>query len=171
MKLPHDELKEFQRILQEIYTNRERSELSANIPANVDDANIAAERLQQEITDAKLLLISVISELKQELPRIFSEVVAKPNFLIIVESIDPKSKSDDIMKQVKGGIDVVELGFGINHIKKAKNQNVVIGCESEGDRNTLQDRLKRTTDNLTVYRPVIKKPALASYGSCLRHDK
>ncbi|CAG4968690.1 unnamed protein product [Parnassius apollo] len=69
-----EELKELRRIIQEIDTNRERYELPANIPANIDDANVAAERLQQETTDSKLLLISEISELKQEVSRISLEI-------------------------------------------------------------------------------------------------
>ncbi|CAG5006643.1 unnamed protein product [Parnassius apollo] len=101
---------------------------------------------------------------RKKLPRAFSEVVSKPNFPIIVESIDPRNTSDDIMKQVKDGIDVVELVIGINHIKKAKNQKDLIGCESEGDRNILQDRLKHTTDNLTVYRPATRNPLLRLTG-------
>ncbi|CAG4940202.1 unnamed protein product [Parnassius apollo] len=101
---------------------------------------------------------------RKKLPRTFSEVELFPYFPIIVESIDPRNTSNDIMKQVKDGIDVVELGIGINHIKKARNQKVLIGCESEEDRNILQDRLKHTTDNLKVYRPATRNPLLRLTG-------
>ncbi|CAG5006638.1 unnamed protein product [Parnassius apollo] len=69
-----EELKELRRIIKKIDTNKERYVLPANIPANIGDANVAAERLQQEITDSKLLLISEISELKQEVSRISLEI-------------------------------------------------------------------------------------------------
>ncbi|CAK1601508.1 unnamed protein product [Parnassius mnemosyne] len=101
---------------------------------------------------------------QKKFPRSFSEVVAKPNYPLIVESIDPRRTSDDVIKQIKGGVDVVDLGIGINHIRKAKNQKVLISCESEGDRNTLQDQLKSTANQLTVHRPATKFPLIRLTG-------
>ncbi|CAK1579826.1 unnamed protein product [Parnassius mnemosyne] len=101
---------------------------------------------------------------QKKFPRSFSEVVAKPNYPLIVESIDPRRTSDDVIKQIKGGVDVVDLGIGINQIRKAKNQKVLISCESEGDRNTLQDQLKSTANQLTVHRPATKFPLIRLTG-------
>ncbi|CAG5042752.1 unnamed protein product [Parnassius apollo] len=86
------------------YTNRERYELPTNIPVNIDDANVAAERLQEEITDSKLLLISEISELKQEVSRISlgirspSSVVSSSAFPSVQASLEELRRE---MKELK----------------------------------------------------------------------
>ncbi|CAK1591430.1 unnamed protein product [Parnassius mnemosyne] len=94
----------------------------------------------------------------------YSEVVRKPHYPIIVESIDPRCTSDDIIKEIKSGIDVVALGIGISNVKKAKNQKVLISCESEEDRNILQNNLKNTTAKLTVHKLTAKNPLLRLIG-------
>ncbi|CAK1584020.1 unnamed protein product [Parnassius mnemosyne] len=94
----------------------------------------------------------------------YAEVTSTPRYAMIVESIDPRSTCEDILKQVKKDVDPVELGIRVNKIAKLKNQRVVINCDSQQDRHLLKTAIRDTCDRLTVSTPATKNPQLRLVG-------
>ncbi|CAG4934312.1 unnamed protein product [Parnassius apollo] len=96
--------------------------------------------------------------------RSYAEVLARPHFALIVESADPRHTSDDVAKTVKSHVDVVELGLGVNNVRKIKNQKIIISCDSEDDRSKLQEAIKNSDQKLTAAKTVSKQPLLKLVG-------
>ncbi|KAI5633251.1 hypothetical protein NE865_14061 [Phthorimaea operculella] len=88
----------------------------------------------------------------------------RPNYPLIVESIDPRHTSDTVMATVKEKVSIVELGVGVHSMKKAKNQRVVLNCDSEEDRNVLQEAIKNKDPSLTIKRPITRNPLIRLIG-------
>ncbi|CAG4944791.1 unnamed protein product [Parnassius apollo] len=131
---------------------------STNTPAT----NIA-EGIISKKTDRKADII------KESTPpgaptRSYAEVLARPHFALIVESADPRHTSDDVAKTVKSHVDVVELGLGVNNVRKIKNQKIIISCDSEDDRSKLQEAIKNSDQKLTAAKTVSKQPLLKLVG-------
>lgn len=94
----------------------------------------------------------------------YAEALGAARYSVVVESADPRHCGDDIVNYIKKRVDVVELGVGINGVKKMKNQRVMISCDSEGDRRTLSHAIAQSGDKLTVSQPTIKNPLLKLMG-------
>lgn len=94
----------------------------------------------------------------------YAEVLQTPRYSVIIESIDPRLSSNDVVKQVKSKVDVVKLGIGINAVRKLKNQRVAISCDTRNDREKLCKAVENIGDGLSVSQPKIKKPQLKLIG-------
>ncbi|XP_021208518.1 uncharacterized protein LOC110386478 [Bombyx mori] len=87
-----------------------------------------------------------------------------PNWPIVLESVDPRSTSDDIIKNVKGKVDPVALGIAINGIRKIRNQKAIVCCDSEKDRKAFCQALKNAEPKLSAKIPSTKNPLLKLPG-------
>lgn len=94
----------------------------------------------------------------------YAEALNTPSHSLIVESVDPRHTSDDVIKTIKSRVDVVELGVGINSIRKLRNQKVSIGCASEHDRAALSEAIRGTSEGFTVLTPTPKNPHIRLLG-------
>ncbi|XP_052748288.1 uncharacterized protein LOC128200104 [Galleria mellonella] len=79
---------------------------------------------------------------RNQRPRSYAEITAKPNFAVLLESADPRKTSEDVIKQVKQSVNVIELGIGVNRITKIKNQKVIMSCSSQEERKALQNAIR-----------------------------
>ncbi|KAI5631522.1 hypothetical protein NE865_15764 [Phthorimaea operculella] len=96
--------------------------------------------------------------------RSYVDAVVKPRYNIVIESVDPRHTSSDVVQNIKQQVDVVQLGVGVNSIRKMRHQKVLIGCDTEKDRNTLSEAIKNAGDKLTVTQPKVKNPLLRLVG-------
>lgn len=95
----------------------------------------------------------------------YVEVLTTPRYPVMVESIDPRQTSGDIVNDIEKKVDVVGLGVGICRVRKARNQKVVIDCVSDRDRKVLSGALK--DNNFTVASPHVGDPLLRLIGVTL----
>lgn len=103
-----------------------------------------------------------------DMRRTYKEALMKPRFPVMIESSDPLHSSQDVVKDLKDKIDVVDLGIGVSSIRGTKGQKVVINCDSEDDRLKLTEAIKATAVKLSVSRMRTKKPLLRLLG--VAHD-
>ncbi|CAK1601174.1 unnamed protein product [Parnassius mnemosyne] len=96
--------------------------------------------------------------------RSYAEVFTNPTFSLVIESSDPRHTSEDVVSAIKTNVDVVQLGVGVNKVRRARNQKVVITCDTDEDRNTLQRAIKNSDKKLTVSKSITKKPLLKLIG-------
>ncbi|CAK1604480.1 unnamed protein product [Parnassius mnemosyne] len=96
--------------------------------------------------------------------RSYAEVLTNPTFSLVIESSDPRHTSEDVVSAIKTNVDVVQLGVGVNKVRRARNQKVVITCDTDEDRNTLQRAIKNSDKKLTVSKSITKKPLLKLIG-------
>ena len=101
-------------------------------------------------------------------PRSYASVAAQPRYSVLIESADPKHTGQDILNTVKEKVDVVQLGLGVNGVRRLRNQKVAISCDTEVDRNTLKQAITGIDSKLTVSIPPIRKPLLRLIG--VAHD-
>lgn len=88
----------------------------------------------------------------------------RPHYPLMLESTDPRDTVDDVVNILKNNVDVIELGIGVNSIRRKKNQKVVIGCDSAEDRNKLESAIKSKNQKLTVSQVKAKNPLLRLSG-------
>ncbi|CAG5000627.1 unnamed protein product [Parnassius apollo] len=100
----------------------------------------------------------------------YAEVTGTPRYTMILESIDPRSTSDEIMKQVRKDIDPVDLGVRVNKITKLRNQRVVINCDSHRDQQILKTAIRDTCSKITISTPSVKHPQLRLIGVTNDHS-
>ncbi|CAK1583087.1 unnamed protein product [Parnassius mnemosyne] len=96
--------------------------------------------------------------------RSYAEVLTNPTFSLVIESSDPRHTSEGVVSAIKTNVDVVQLGVGVNKVRRARNQKVVITCDTDEDRNTLQRAIKNSDKKLTVSKSITKKPLLKLIG-------
>lgn len=94
----------------------------------------------------------------------YASVAATPRYSLVIESIDPQHTSDDIVKTIKSSVDVIQMGIGICQLRKTRNQKVVIGCDSEPDRNSLEESLRSKNKKLTISKPNRRNPQIKLRG-------
>lgn len=98
-------------------------------------------------------------------PRLQRETRAiNPKYPVIIESVDPRHCSENIIEQIKDKVSVVDLGIGINSVRKLRNSKVAICCDSEEDRNKLQEAINSSTEKLTVTKPSRRNPLIKLVG-------
>lgn len=73
--------------------------------------------------------------------RKYSEVVAAPRYAVLNESADPRHCGEDIVRQIKEKVNVIDLGIGVTGVRKLKNQKVAITCDTERDRTALKEAI------------------------------
>ncbi|KAJ2953976.1 hypothetical protein O0L34_g1618 [Tuta absoluta] len=96
--------------------------------------------------------------------RSYVDALVKPRYNIVIESSDPRHTSADVVQNIKKSVDVIQLGVGVNAIRKMRHQKVLISCDTEKDRNTLSKAIKTNGDKLTVTQPPAKNPLLRLIG-------
>lgn len=105
---------------------------------------------------------------RQPGPRTFAQVATNPKYTLLIESVDPRHTGDQIIKEVKSGVDVVSMGIGITGLRKCKDSRVAISVSSEGERSKLKEALKTSCNNLTISTPRARNPLLKLIG--VTHD-
>ncbi|CAK1579810.1 unnamed protein product [Parnassius mnemosyne] len=96
--------------------------------------------------------------------RSYAEALIKPRFALLIESSDPRHTSEDVVSTIKDNIDVVQLGVGVNNVRRVRNQKVVITCNTEEDRSKLQSAIKNSAKKLTVSKSSTKNPLIKLLG-------
>ncbi|XP_039761136.1 uncharacterized protein LOC120634525 [Pararge aegeria] len=86
------------------------------------------------------------------------------SFPLMIESADPRDTCDDVVKSIKNSVNVIELGVGVNSVRKRRNQKVVIACDTADDRSKLQEAIKTSSQKLTVTQMKAKNPLLRLSG-------
>ncbi|CAK1598312.1 unnamed protein product [Parnassius mnemosyne] len=104
------------------------------------------------------------AQFSQPRRRTYAETASMPRYAMILESVDPRLSSEDIISQVRKDVDPIALGVRVNKITKLKNQRIVINCDSQQDQQTLKTAIRDTCSKLTVSTPSIKKPQLRLIG-------
>ncbi|KAI5644226.1 hypothetical protein NE865_03879 [Phthorimaea operculella] len=96
--------------------------------------------------------------------RSFAEVLNRPRYPLIIESADPRHTSNDVVQKIKDKIDVVQLGVGVNGLRKMRHQKVLITCDTDNDRGILGEAIKNAGEKLTVTQPATKNPLIRLQG-------
>ncbi|CAG4934829.1 unnamed protein product [Parnassius apollo] len=78
----------------------------ANMEDKNQDNSIHGQRKPEKAFTQKQTVVKPYLQ-----PRSYSEVVAKPDFYIMVESADHRNTCDDIIKQVKNHTNIIDLGI------------------------------------------------------------
>ncbi|XP_069365327.1 uncharacterized protein [Maniola hyperantus] len=107
-----------------------------------------AMEITKRLNEASSQLAAVVEESRRSVT--YAEVAAgpkpksipNPNHSIIVSSKDEKDTSDDVLKRIRGAADARASGVRVERIRKARNQKVVISCESKDSLTRLTDKLK-----------------------------
>lgn len=158
------------------------NKLNSSVPSGKEPPTILSERF----SNVEKALSSLANELRKSSPpgkqplasttlltgshtvggvvKSYAEALMKPRHAVVVESVDPRLCGADIERQIKDSVDVVELGVGINSVKKLKNQRVLFSCETEQGSTVLSKAITESDSRFTVSRPVAKKPQLRLIG-------
>ncbi|CAK1594229.1 unnamed protein product [Parnassius mnemosyne] len=94
----------------------------------------------------------------------YPEALTSPRFALVVESSDPRHTSEDVVNTIKNNIDVVQLGVGVNNIRRIRNQKVLLSCDNDEDREKLQNAIRNSDKKLTVSKSTAKNPLLKLIG-------
>ncbi|CAH2227951.1 jg24594 [Pararge aegeria aegeria] len=70
------------------------------------------------------------------------QTLPQPRHMIIVSSKDEKNTSEDVLTRIRKVADAKKSGLTVETVRKARNQNVVISCESESALTRLTEKLK-----------------------------
>lgn len=101
---------------------------------------------------------------KETPPKTYADALATPKFGIMLESVEPRHTSEDVLKQLKGSVDLIEMGIGVNKVTKISKQRVIINCDSAADREVLLHTIKEKNKSLTVAQTRPKNPLLRLVG-------
>ncbi|XP_061719986.1 uncharacterized protein LOC133527111 [Cydia pomonella] len=93
-----------------------------------------------------------------------TNVPPSTNFVVVLESIDPRQEGKDVLKVIKEKVDVVDIGVGIKSVRETRNKKVIISCDSNEDRQKLSTAIKTQTTNITVGIPKMRNPSLRIIG-------
>ncbi|XP_063394131.1 uncharacterized protein LOC134679184 [Cydia fagiglandana] len=88
----------------------------------------------------------------------------RARYTVMIESIDPRHNGEEIVKEIKNKVDVVEMGIEVNNVRVTKQQKVAVICNSEKDRAKYAEAVKTHTERLTVTTPQLRKPLLRLIG-------
>ncbi|XP_061726244.1 uncharacterized protein LOC133531865 [Cydia pomonella] len=91
-------------------------------------------------------------------------VTPKTKYTILLESTDPTSTGEDIIKEMKTSIDVVEMGIGIASMRATKYNKIVIACDTNQEREKLSEALKQNCSKLTASLPTMRNPMVRFIG-------
>ncbi|XP_073955649.1 uncharacterized protein [Choristoneura fumiferana] len=86
------------------------------------------------------------------------------SFPLLVESVDPRHTSTEIIGMIKAKVNVVELGIGVETVRKLRNQKASFGLSSEAERGRLLGAIKEKCPGLTVTTPHLKNPLIRLAG-------
>ncbi|GBP21017.1 hypothetical protein EVAR_11048_1 [Eumeta japonica] len=80
-----------------------------------------------------------------------------PTHTIIVSSRCANHTSDQVVKAIREVVDAREMGVGVDRVRKARNQKVVLSCASQEAIKRIEARIKIRSKDLQVTKP---EPAL-----------
>lgn len=83
---------------------------------------------------------------------------------VVVESSDTQKSSEDILLDIKKGIDVAELGIAVQGLRKGRNSKVIISVETDEDRQAMKTAIHGLSREYTVTEPAPKLPQLRFVG-------
>ncbi|KAJ2937472.1 hypothetical protein O0L34_g17514 [Tuta absoluta] len=156
------EIAEIRQSLRDIRKPLKPKDLSEK--SDILDTDSGSKPKDPHILSYRKVLVTPKKDTPMEVPLANTCEYRRPNFPLIIESIDPRHTSETIMTTVKEKVSLVELGVGVNSFRKAKNQRVVLNYDSEQDRNILQDAIKDREPNLTIQRPATRNPLIRLIG-------
>lgn len=81
----------------------------------------------------------------------------KPNHTLIITSTEEEDSSEDVLDKVRKAIDAKEGGICVDRVRKAKNQKVVISCNSEENLRKVTEKIQATR-NLQAEKATNKDP-------------
>ncbi|GBP65257.1 hypothetical protein EVAR_37105_1 [Eumeta japonica] len=86
-----------------------------------------------------------------------SGLMTTPTHTIIVSSRCANHTSDQVVKAIREVVDAREMGIGVDRVRKARNQKVVLSCASQEAIKRIEARIKIRSKDLQVTKP---EPAL-----------
>ncbi|CAG4957621.1 unnamed protein product [Parnassius apollo] len=94
-----------------------------------------------------------------------SPPLPKPNHTLIITSTDSKNTAENIIERIREALDTKKTGAKVDRVRKAKNQKVILSCNTKEDLNLVQNRVKtnkslkvevaRTNNPLAIIRDVL----------------
>lgn len=96
--------------------------------------------------------------------RTYAQAVTNPRYSIVLESADPRTTGDDIIKQVKSNVDIIGMGVAVSKVTKIRNQRVVISCPTQKERQSLQRAVGERCEKLSAVPTSEKLPQLRLIG-------
>ncbi|CAG5058015.1 unnamed protein product [Parnassius apollo] len=97
--------------------------------------------------------ISFVRKLAQQDSKVASEQFYQDNMKGGLET------ADEVLARVKKAVDARGTGLKINKVRKAKNQKIILGCDTEDERKKVQQRIESRGDGLIV-EPIKNKDPL-----------
>lgn len=71
----------------------------------------------------------------------YGQTVARPKHGLKLQSYNSQHISQDLLNKIKLKVDVTTYSIVVNKVKKAKGEKVVISCNTENDRKTLNQAI------------------------------
>ncbi|CAB3227415.1 unnamed protein product [Arctia plantaginis] len=148
-----------------IQTDLQGLDVSAN-----DRGSDLKETIGEKLADVEQMTTEVESRLHDRLEKLAEEVVAArhetvgPATYASIAAARPARRpalhsvavtfesgletADQILARVKKAVDARGTGLKINKVRKAKNQTVIIGCDTEEERNKVQNIIEKRGNGL-----------------------
>ncbi|XP_045541817.1 uncharacterized protein LOC123723284 [Papilio machaon] len=162
-----------------------QARLHSNERSNVLDSEIMLTEIRQQLSDLSSRPVQVVSPatnsgpdkddssqpnagFRPEHERSYAQVTRRappvPRYNVLVESLDPRHTSDDIVQKLKASVNVVDRGIGVSAIRRSKNQRVIVSCESEVEQRSFSEALRQADETLSAKQLPNKPPLLKLIG-------
>lgn len=79
-----------------------------------------------------------------------SEPTAQSSHTLIISSRDKLKTSQQVLEQVTGKVDARKLGVGVERLRTAKNQKVVLSCSTKGGAKKMERAIQEVAPDLVV---------------------
>lgn len=131
----------------------------------------AVESLRQDVRESVVEssrpIASVAVPMRDQVPMrraTYADALAKPRRAVVVESNDPRKSSEDIITDIKEGVDVVGMGIAVSGLRKGRNCRVVLTVDSDEDKTKMSSAIKGLNRGYTVTEPTPRLPLLKLLG-------
>lgn len=137
----------------------------------VKSQNEIAKHTQKEITSMKEMLESIHNDTnrnkvtsdisyaqKAAQPKRDSKFQPQSVHSIIVSSMELKDTSEAVIQKIRTAVDAKVTGIRVDKMRKARDQKVVLGCETKEELSKLTERLKASQPDLKVEERTNKDP-------------
>lgn len=147
--------------------------VQTQLPAPSLDSELAMAEVKRALED----ISRGVKDLgNAERPHTYAQAVARQaqqvNHTLIVSSSDPKLTSENVIDRIRVALDLKETGAKVDHVRKARNQKVVLSCASREDLKLVKGRVS-LGESLSVQEPRRNNPLVCVKGvlSCYTNEE
>ncbi|XP_013140700.1 PREDICTED: uncharacterized protein LOC106105027 [Papilio polytes] len=115
------------------------------------------DRVNQSNTGPRIEYGRSYAQVARRLPSV-------PRYNVLVESLDPRHTSDDVVQKLKSSVNIIDRGIGVSAIRRSKNQRVIVSCESEREQKSFSEALRQADQSLSAKQLPNKPPLLKLAG-------